>query len=1667
MKYFSNKVLDKKIKEEGGGSGDYTAGEGIDISENEISIDSDTLDDIADGAEARSYFDSNGILSTSRDPFWQIGGTSGLVELKSAYSYVGAKKGIIFSVNQNEDANAHLEVVYKTMAGASNPIPVLHSKLPFYSDSFVSAGGLSSGGGGGGGGGATSLEGLDDVEYTGTPVAGQSLVYVIRDGVGLWTNATPTGGGTVTTVANVPPTSGGDIPKAELSAALGTGTVTQGNSQLVTGGTVYSAINSAISSVLKFEGVSSTPITDGGTQAPTIDGVQVTPYKGMVVLYNSKEFVWSGSAWEELGDEASWALKTITITGTGYLTGGGSLEANRTIDIADAVKTKIEHGESAYNRTDWDQYLGIDANGHIYVKNNKGFYSYSFVSAGGVGAGGGGGGGGATELADLEDINFVTPITGGQVLMYRDLGGGDGEWYNANIEVGGVKTVANVVPTSGGDIPLADLASAFTTGGYKLTDHEYTNGTGLSLSSGTFSLTQAVQTSLGKADTAIQTVYDLVIKNSAGTTELTYKPATNATYSITLTKAMVGLGDVENTKLSTWTGSSNITTVGTISTGTWQGTAIGYNYVAPHYIGGTRTTSAVGQATLLGIDAISNAQSSGTSDLSRIVWDSTNNAWHFLGNLYADGFVSAGGMSDSGGGGGASNLYDLLDMSSTISDKPSGTGQKIIVFNPNGTDKQNRSGAWEYANMPTGSVTSVAGVPPVNGDIPVASLQSAIGLGDYLPLAAGPSYPLINYLLIQNGSDAKIVLDNTDNETNYQYISFRQNGTEYGTLGVRSTGSTDLMWGANTVLHAGNYSTYALPKAGGTMTGVITAQGSLYTDDGTTGGLNMANSNIVKVNGIYTADNAEDASEGINFYRTATTVDSLWASSGVLYFTPNRTLGTDGTSYTVLHTGNYSSYALPRSGGSSYPMTGTLFIAVNNGLQSSGGSYSVLYQDGNFNTLIGQPDSGTYIRSSSSANLVHRKGSTDYIIYDASNLTKSVLTGLLDASGGYYLPLAGGTMTGTLTTPKIRINTKHSSSSTAGGIYFYTSSTDYLLIGYGSSNLWIGANETAGTHHTGSTYISAGAGSGLYVSKLVSSTRGNYLLLDADNYSSYAPILNSASTHATSSSVIYAPTSAGTSGYWLKSSGSGAPTWESASNMTAGASYLLKRTGGSFTSAVSGGVSFNNQITPATGLFPYDNYTNAVLNIDRYNDGSTNYITQLGFSTRGMYIRSFNGAAPDSTTGWNTIYHSGNSNKNNVEWACSVLRVGYQNVSINTGRAAVTIVSTGDYPNDLVFGSNSVAHWSLTSRDSSGDNRLALYSFVTSAYIATVTTSGNIGIGIGNAAASYKLDVKGVTRITRETDGYGVLIGTGGNVIDGISPSGYGNMHLNYNSTGNVSICYGGGNLGVGTSPSYKLHVAGTTGLASGHLYLTGANASSSTANTTQIVFGTSSSNHVVISSNTDAVIINPTTSTTTGQIILGVNSETSSFGNSVTFKGAANRFVSDTWTNVGIKRAAAGGAWICFYPSNQETYFWNVGASTVSSNSTNFSFEYQGNGIKAYLTPSGTFSTVGDQAISSDINLKENLAPVTYSVADIAKTRAVTFDWKDGRGHSAGSIAQDWKPLIPELVHGEEGNMTLAYGQIALVNSILLAKHETEQDKEIKRLKAKVKELETRLNMN
>jgi len=72
-----------------------------------------------------------------------------------------------------------------------------------------------------------------------------------------------------------------------------------------------------LTGAMHFRGTSTVAITDGSTVNPTISGYDFHgngDNAGDVVLYNAQEYVWTGSSWELLGDEGSYALKSSTAT---------------------------------------------------------------------------------------------------------------------------------------------------------------------------------------------------------------------------------------------------------------------------------------------------------------------------------------------------------------------------------------------------------------------------------------------------------------------------------------------------------------------------------------------------------------------------------------------------------------------------------------------------------------------------------------------------------------------------------------------------------------------------------------------------------------------------------------------------------------------------------------------------------------------------------------------------------------------------------------------------------------------------------------------------------------------------------------------------------------------------------------------------------------------------------------------------------------------------------------------------------------------------------------------------------------------------------------------------------------------------------------------------------
>lgn len=471
-------------------------------------------------------------------------------------------------------------------------------------------------------------------------------------------------------------------------------------------------------------------------------------------------------------------------------------------------------------------------------------------------------------------------------------------------------------------------------------------------------------------------------------------------------------------------------------------------------------------------------------------------------------------------------------------------------------------------------------------------------------------------------------------------------------------------------------------------------------------------------------------------------------------------------------------------------------------------------------------------------------------------------------------------------------------------------------------------------------------------------------------------------------------------------------------------------------------------------------------------------LTDLGGgANEGLQIRFISAAyttghtfrvAPDTGVGYidsNTIWHSGNSNKSDVAWTASGfftpnhgthLTVGPDTWTYRTVLSSSWTRATGDYL-DIGVPSSGAGNPSV------------------------IRLLGNGNVGIGTTSPGAKLSVAGDFILTNTTNSWPFKVNTDYSNIKTTIYAGFPNygMYIGSSvSTGTtylLNVCAGesdhgsggtsrfyvraDGNVGIGTdSPAYKLDVNGSIGC--------------STLTASGLVTATGYNGAYLISSN-----------------VMYIGTASGALGNSYTggcfyaygnnplyfYTNNNNRMIITGGGNVGIGTAspsqklhvegsiyAAGG-----YRTNSALLGLFKGSGITSTLTENdgalYYYEHTLAVWASLFKVNGPIESTGDQVVSSDATLKTNLADITYSVADIAKAPAVTFDWKDGRGRSAGSIAQYWKNVLPELVHGEEGNMSLAYGQLALVNTIIEAR-------EIETLKARVAELEAevkRLRMN
>ena len=109
---------------------------------------------------------------------------------------------------------------------------------------------------------------------------------------------------------------------------------------------------------VSFVGVSSTPLTDGGTETPTINEETVTPTAGQLYFYGDQEFIWGNDdKWHALGDLSDLGNLAKKDSASGTYTPEGSINAQtftgtaKNVSVNGTPTGSISVGNGAVNYT--------------------------------------------------------------------------------------------------------------------------------------------------------------------------------------------------------------------------------------------------------------------------------------------------------------------------------------------------------------------------------------------------------------------------------------------------------------------------------------------------------------------------------------------------------------------------------------------------------------------------------------------------------------------------------------------------------------------------------------------------------------------------------------------------------------------------------------------------------------------------------------------------------------------------------------------------------------------------------------------------------------------------------------------------------------------------------------------------------------------------------------------------------------------------------------------------------------------------------------------------------------------------------------------------------------------------------------------------------------------
>lgn len=144
--------------------------------------------------------------------------------------------------------------------------------------------------------------------------------------------------------------------------------------------------------------------------------------------------------------------------------------------------------------------------------------------------------------------------------------------------------------------------------------------------------------------------------------------------------------------------------------------------------------------------------------------------------------------------------------------------------------------------------------------------------------------------------------------------------------------------------------------------------------------------------------------------------------------------------------------------------------------------------------------------------------------------------------------------------------------------------------------------------------------------------------------------------------------------------------------------------------------------------------------------------------------------------------------------------------------------------------------------------------------------------------------------------------------------------------------------------------------------------------------------------------------------------------------------------------------------------YIWHAGSSSTYATHTMGSLTVLGTAHATTGIYTDGYVSARGQDTSSDIRLKTDFRPLDGALGYIRGTHFTRFRWKDGGGESVGIIAQEEQSREYGFLvrsHGEIGHLTYDYA----ASTALLGAALQEEDEKVEALKKRVKELENELN--